>query len=86
MLAPVAAMYHAPSEGPSFRRIASTVPMHASQSVCLSREQSSIPRQQREPARQFTRALFWTESYYDSTESRWVGRVRMAEAHQTKSP
>ena len=78
---PMAAMFHGLGAGSSFHR--GTIIMDATPSVCCL----SVPAQRlQQQQSQFTRALFWTESYYDSNQNRWVGRVRTAEAHQTKSP
>jgi len=67
---------------------AAAISMHASQSVVMRRRptnavSSGVQHNQR---REFTRALFWTESYYDPDVKRWVGRVQTAEAHQMQTP
>ena len=85
---PVAAMFHGLGAGSSFHRgSASTIIMDASPSLCcLTVPAQRQQQRQRDITRAVTKALFWTESYYDSNQNRWVGRVRTAEAHQTKSP
>jgi hypothetical protein len=85
---PVAAMFHGLGAGSSFHRgSANTIIMDASPSLCcLTVPAQRQQQRQRDITRAVTKALFWTESYYDSNQNRWVGRVRTAEAHQTKSP
>ncbi len=74
--------------GPSSALLGAAVPA-APSPVMVMRQGTTVEKRRSRPARmkslqqqqrKYTRALFWTESYYDTSSSSWIGRVRAAEA------